>query len=307
MIVNKASVKAAETSFRKIYTDALHGSQAMAMWPRFCQQVSTSAGTVDYSWMAAIPGMRELQGEARKHSLELVNWKVDNAEWENTIAVKEADLERDQLGLYADRFRMQGEVAAQHPDQLLAQLMLDAFSTKDYTGTNFFATGKKHFPSAKATFSNLLTDQLFAASFREARALLKTQKITFPDGSTRQLNLGRKLTLIVSPANESTAREILTAERNAAGATNVDRGTAGLEVWGELGDSPKWFLMDEGFAAKPFVYQVEKAPNVVGVTDPEDSHVVKYHEFLFQAYGRYQVGLFLPQLIVGSTGVDAEE
>ena len=106
--------------------------------------------------------------------------------------------------------------------------MLDAFSTKDYTGTNFFATGKKHFPSAKATFSNLLTDQLFAASFRTARQTLKTQKITFPDGSVRQLNLGRNLTLIVSPANESTAREILTAERNAAGATT--RGTLDLRT-----------------------------------------------------------------------------
>lgn len=49
----------------------------------------------------------------------------------------------------------------------------------------------------------------------------------------RKLNLKPKL-LVVSAANESAAREILMAERNAAGATNVWRNSAELLVEGRL-------------------------------------------------------------------------
>lgn len=66
---------------------------------------------------------------------------------------------------------------------------------------------------------------LTAANYSAARAAM----ISMRGHRGRKLNLKPK-TLIVSAANEEAAREILMAERNAEGATNVWRGTAALHV-----------------------------------------------------------------------------
>lgn len=309
MIVNKSTVAALEKSFQKIFTDALHGAGESTMVKSMASRFPNTAAALDLSWIAAIPGMKELKGAAEIHNLELVNWVVQNKEWADTIGVKVADIERDQLGLYNERFRLLADAGARHPDQLLASVLLAGFATKDYTGKNFFDTDKKFWPTAKAAnkFTNKLTDELAASSFEEARTLLRTQKMVFPDGSETKLNLGRDMVLVAGPANESVARQILTAERDAAGATNVNRGTARLEIWGEIGDGPEWFLYDAGFAIKPFAFSDEKPTSLASVTNLDDSHVVLHKEFLYQAYGRYNVGYMLPQLIIGSTGADAIE
>jgi phage major head subunit gpT-like protein len=87
----------------------------------------------------------------------------------------------------------------------------------------------------------------------------------------------------------------------------VNRATARLEVWPHLAATTNpnaWFLYDEGSPYRPFVYQEEKPLALLSVTDPEDSHVLLKKEVLNQAYGRYNVGLFMPQLIIGGRGTD---
>lgn len=307
MVVNKAAVVALETSFQKIFTDALHGASESTMISRMATRFPNTAAALDLSWLAAIPGMKKLKGTPEIQGLELVNWKIQNEEWEDTIGVKRADIERDQIGMYNERFKLLAAAGARHPDELLGQVLLAGFSTKDFTGKNFFDTDKKFWPNAKAAnkFTNKLTDELAASSFEEARTLLRTQKMVHPDGSETKLNLGKDMVLVVGPANESVARQILTAERNDAGATNVNRGTAKLEVWGEIGDGPEWFLYDAGYAIKPFAFSDEKPTSLESATSLDDSTVLLTKTFIYQAYGRYNVGYMLPQLIVGSTGADA--
>lgn len=301
MIVNKNTVAALEKSFQKVFTDALHGASQSLQIHKMASRFPNTAAALDLSWMAAIPGMKKLVGTAIQNNLELINWQVPNEEWEDTIAVKVKDIERDQLGIYTERFRLLADAGARHPDELLAKVLQAGFTAKDYTGKNFFDTGKKHFPSAKNTFDNKITYTLGKASYQLARQMLRSMKIVFPDGSEVRLPLGRQLMLVAGPASETVARELLTAERDSAGATNVNRGTAELEIWNEI-DGDQWFLYDAGFAIKPFAFSDEKPVSLHSVTDLEDSHVLLRKEFLYQAYGRYNVGYMLPQLIIGSTG-----
>lgn len=304
MIVNQSSVTAVDKAFKKVFTDALHGANQSTMWQKFATRFPNTAAALDLSWLAAIPGMKELKGAAEANNLELVNWVIRNKEWHDTIEVPIADIERDQISVYNERLSLLADAGAIHPDELLAAVMLNGFEKKDYTGKNFFDTGKKHFPSAKASFDNKLTDELATSSFEAARVMLRTSKIVFPDESVRQLNLGRDLVLVVSPTNESVARQILKAEQ-IDGTTNVNKDTARLEVWGNLGDSPAWFLYDAGYPVKPFAFSDEKPLSLASVTNLNDSWVVMHKKFLYQIYGRYELGYFLPQLIVGSTGADA--
>jgi phage major head subunit gpT-like protein len=63
-----------------------------------------------------------------------------------------------------------------------------------------------------------------------------------------------------------------------------------------------WYLIETGLPFKPLIWQVNKPVALYSLTSMESDHVFKKHEFLYQAYGRYQAAYLMPELAVGSTG-----
>lgn len=300
MQINQAALAAITKGYRVIYLEAFHG--AKPMWPLFAVRTTSTGAQEIYHWLGAVPGMRELVDEVQIANLSAHNFAIPNKEYERTIGIKRADIERDTWGVYNPMIQAMGAAAAQHPDELLAQLMVDGFTKVDYTGSPFFAADKE----AKAggvKFTNKGTKKLSQANFRTGRQNIKSRR----NAEGRSMNLGVSLTLLVSPKYEDTAREILLADRNANGATNTDKGTATLEVWPQLSavNEDAWFLFETGYAMKPFIVQFEKDPAFNSVTDLSDSHVMLRQEFLYQVYGRYNAGYALPELAYGSDGSQA--
>ena len=301
MIANKSNLVAAERGFRTVFLNRLKNATGMRH-PQMCMRMPSNAAVEEYDWLSDTKGMRELVGEAQVQGLRVVNWTVRNKEWEETVEVKEADIERDKLGLYNTRFEMMADNAAIHPDELLATTLKAGFTTPDWTGKHFFYGGAdKYYPGTNKGIKNKVSGALTDEKFETARQYLREMK----NAAGKSLNLGTDMVLVVAPKNETTALEILQAERTSNGATNVNKGTARLDVWPQLnaaGADDYWFLYDAGASMKPFVFQEEKATSLSMVTDPEDSYVMKTHRYPAQMYGRYNVGLLLPQLIVGSNG-----
>lgn len=302
MIVNKSNLVALERGFRTLFVNRLKNATGLRH-PQMATRMPSMAAIEEYDWLADLGGMKELLGTPEISGLNLINWTVRNKEWHETIEVKVADIERDNLGLYNSRFEMLGDNAAIHPDELLATTLLAGFTEVDWTGDTFFAlTGvNKKYPGSDQKIVNKVSGALDATKFSTARKLLREMK----NGAGKSLNLGTDMVLVVPPALEQTGLEILQAERLANGATNVNRGTARLDVWSQLsaaGSDAAWFVYDAGASMKPFVFQEEKPTNLYSVTNPEDSYVVLNKRVINQMYGRYNVGLFMPQLIVGSTG-----
>jgi len=207
-----------------------------------------------------------------------------------------------------------GLAAKQHPDELVANLLINGFTSPCYTGKNFFDLN--HEPQKGGSkFSNKGTKKLSVDNFTAARANIKGRL----NAKGRPMNLGKKLLLIVSPANETLARQILQADFiqqtatnkagteniGAAAVTNVNKGTAELLVWPQLAANPDaWFLLETGFPIRSLIFQVNKEATLQALTQPGSDHVFKKHEFLYQAYGRYNAGYGLPELAYGSTGAD---
>lgn len=309
MQINQATLAALFKGYRVQFLTAYQG--AAPLWMTYAMRTSSLAAQEIYHWLGAIPGMSKLVDEIQIKNLAAHNFAIANDEFEDTIAVKQADIERDTYGIYNPLFQSMGLAAAQHPDELLANLFINGFTQKCYTGKNFF--DNNHQPQAgKTAFSNLFTKKLSSANFEAARASIKGRL----NAAGRPMGLGKDLVLVVSPANESLGRQILQADfiqttANAQGGvasvTNVNKGTARLEIWPQLSTAPdKWFLLEAGYPVKPFIMQFEKEANaVISLTNPEADHVFKKHEFLYQCYGRYQAGYALPELACGSTGVDA--
>jgi phage major head subunit gpT-like protein len=307
MQINNATISALFKGYRVQYLEAYQG--AKPMWPDIAMKTTSNAAEEIYHWLGSVPGMRRLIGEIAIRNLTAHNYSIKNDEFESTVSVKQADIERDAYGIYNPMFQAMGLAAAQHPDELVANLLVNGFTSIDYTGKNFFDTNKKAEPDTKFPFSNKATAALAVTAFETARTNIKSRL----NAQGRPMGLGRDLVLVVSPQNESLARTILQADfvqqiatgatSAVGGVTNVNKGTARFVVWPQLSNNPAyWFLFDAGYPVKPFIFQVEKETQMISLNQPGDDHVFKHHEFLYQAYGRYNAGYGLPELAYGSNG-----
>jgi phage major head subunit gpT-like protein len=303
MIVNKGNVEAIFKGYSILFAQEYQGG-GDPLWPQIAKKVTSTSIAEEHDFLNSFPKMRELLGQAVVQNLRASKFIITNREWESTIELPERDVRTDRMGLYAPRAEMMGRSARQHPDELIAQLLKDGFTTGlDYTGTAFFSANKASYPGA-TTFTNFGTGQLSVARFETARANLKGRL----NDVGQPLGLGQDLVLVVSPKWEAMARKIVVAETVNGGETNVNKGTARVVVWPQLGAQGMedyWFLMEAGWPVKPFVFQEEQAPAYNQVTDPSDSFVVLNHKFLFQVYASYNAGYQLPQLIWGSNGTVA--
>lgn len=253
-----------------------------------------------YTWLGAVPGMQKLVGESTIQNLSQSNFSIANEEYDVTVGLKRADIERDTVGTFTPVVQSLGLAAAQHPDELVGSALSLGFTTKDYTGLNFYAANKPHEPDNKKStkFSNKGTAALTGPSFGVAKANIKGRK----NAKDRSMKLGRKLLLIVPPALEDTAMKILKAATVEGGDTNIQKDTAELLVFADLATDTEWHLIEQGLPVKPIIFQEESATEFNSQTDPGSDHVFLKKEYLFQAYGRYAVGYGLPQLAYGSTG-----
>lgn len=314
MQLNQSSLAQLFTGFKVLFNEGIQSADPQ--WSKFAMLSPSDKASELYHWLGAIPSMKELLGELTTENLAASTYQIFNKEFASLVGVKQADIERNSLGLYNTQFSAMGMAAAEHPDELTANLLINGFTQKDYTGKNFFDATKLQDSKDKTGFTNKGTKKLSADNFTTARANIRSRL----NSAGRPMNLGRKLLLVVSPDNETLGRQILQADYIAqaatnkagtenisvAGVTNVNKGTAELLVWTRLAANPNmWFLLDVGYPVKPLILQEEKKTSLLSLTSMESDHVFKTHEFLYQGYGRYNAGYGLPQLAYGSTGADA--
>jgi phage major head subunit gpT-like protein len=303
MEITTASLLAAKRGLTKVFDKAYYGITD-PWWKKIAMSAASDGEAEEYHWLGDIGGLKELLGEISIENLLRHAYTIKNREWHNTKGIKRTSIERDKLSVYHPMLGVLAENAANHPGNLVAELLVNGFTKLDYTGSAFFATGKKAHAKAKA-FSNKGTKKLSEANYQLARANL-TGRLT-PDG-TEAMRLGKDLQLIVSPTWEAEAKKIVTAE-TINNNTNINRGTATVMSLPELlalGAEDSWFLVEAGSAMKAFIVQIEKQPSTAMDTDPNSAQVIKSGEFLFQVYARHNAGYGLPELAYGSTGADAD-
>jgi len=298
MQINQKSLKAVFTGFKTLFLVAFQG--AKPQWEKIAMKTTSTNAQEVYTWLGALPGMKKLVGEVVIENLSASQLTIVNDEFESTVAVKRAEVERDNVGLYTPVMQSLGLAAAQHPDEMVGDLLSDGFSKKDYTGKNFFDTGKKHEPDNKksTTFDNKGTKVLNGTSYGVAKKSLRSLK----NARGRSMKIGQNLMLVVPPALEDVAREILQAERTDGGKTNIQKGTADLLVYPDLKTDTEWFLIETGMPVKALIFQEEVKPELNSQTSEDSDHVFTKKEYLYQAYSRCNAGYGLPQLAYGSTG-----
>ena len=188
---------------------------------------------------------------------------------------------------------MLGASAASHPDELVYALLASDFEAKCYDGKAFFATDHE---VGKNAVSNKITSKLSLESYVTARAMMRGYK----NSKGRSLALVPNL-LVVPPALEAKAREILVAEF-INGTKNTMQGTAELHVEPRLTSDAAWFLLDTSRPIKPLIYQQRKKAKFVSKTAETDDNVFMSKKFIYGADSRGNAGFGFWQMAVGSDG-----
>lgn len=296
MIVNPQTLRGIYIGFNTLFNKAF---QAEA--PLYQQIATTTPSTTDaetYAWLGDIPGMREWIGDREIQNLTASDYTIKNKDFELTIGVDRNAIEDDKIGLYNPSVQMLGQSAAMHPDELIFALLASGFTEKCYDGKPFFSA--EHMVSKKKV-SNMTTAKLSLDEYIKARAAM----MSLTNAKGRALNLIPDI-LVVPPALEATARDILVADY-INGTKNTMQGTAKPFVVPQLaGHDAAWYLLCTSRPIKPLIWQQRKAAKFVSKTAETDDNVFMSKKFIYGADSRGNAGFGFWQMAYGSDGSAAE-
>ncbi len=138
MIINVESLARLYTGFTAVFNAAFQDTQTW--YEQVAMTVPATTRIMDYKFLLDFPMVREWIGDRQISSLEPKAFQVETKDWEATIEVDRNDIEDDQLGFYNPIVAALAQEARKHPEKLIADLLVGAFSTPCYDGKNFFAT-----------------------------------------------------------------------------------------------------------------------------------------------------------------------
>ena len=291
MIINPQNLRGIYVSFNTLFNQAF--SEQKPTYEKVATVVPSTSDSETYAWLGDIPGMREWIGDREIQNLTGSDYTIKNKDFELTVGVDRNAIEDDKIGLYKPSIQMLGASAASHPDELVYALLASGFEAKCYDGKAFFATDHE---AGKNAVSNKITSKLSLESYVTARAMMRGYK----NSKGRSLALVPNL-LVVPPALEAKAREILVAEF-INGTKNTMQGTAELHVEPRLTSDAAWFLLDTSHPIKPLIYQQRKKAKFVSKTAETDDNVFMSKKFIYGADSRGNAGFGFWQMAVGSDG-----
>jgi phage major head subunit gpT-like protein len=260
---------------------------------------STGAGE-DYAWLGDIPQFRKWVGDRVFKDIRAYKYRIENEEWEDSIAVPRKDVEDDQLGLIGPKVKMLAEAYRKLQAKLLADLLNNGFAANCYDGQYFFDDDHPKYNEAAGTWNNLGVAVLDATGFKAGRLAMESlvSDQDSPLDTTPDL-------LVVPPALRATAEEMILKATLSGGETNSLYKAVDIMVLPRLTSATAWFLLDTKHAVKALMFQERIKPELTALDKPDDANVFLQNRFLYGGRARCNAGYGLPFLAYGSTGAGA--
>jgi len=295
--VNSSTLSTITTEFDVRFNDQYKKTEPK--YPSYAVVIPSNTAIQVHAWLDAIPGVREWIGPRHIHDVKGVGYSLTNQKWEQTIALKRTDLEDDQIGLYGPQVDMLAYNAAIHPDVLFANLYKDNGTC--YDGVAFYASTHSWRGNTYSNTENLALD---ATNLNTIIQKLIENVATTGASNEAPLIMDPAFQIVHGPALRATVQELVKAERNNFGATNINFQIAEpLMIPNLTGTYANyWFVNIINAPVKPFIFQPRTTDELISITDPNNDSVFSLDEFKYGWRRRYAAGYGLPQLSFRSTG-----
>jgi len=136
MLVNKAVLDDLYRGLKSNFQDGFGAFEPK--WNKIATMINSTSASEIYNWLGDWPQMREWIGDRRIKQLEAHGYTIRNRKFESTIKVMRDDIEDDSIGIVAPKVQSLGQIAAEHPDQLIFELLASGFVELCYDGQPFF-------------------------------------------------------------------------------------------------------------------------------------------------------------------------
>jgi phage major head subunit gpT-like protein len=150
MLINRENLEAIFRAFNTIYQENFQNYKQTYL--QIATALDSTTSQEDYSFLSAMPKMREWLGERQFKNLTGYKYPVFNKDWESTVPLNRNDIEDDKIGLFKPVVAEMARAAASHPDELIFDLLKSGFETPCYDGLPFFSPNHK---VNKKTVSNM--------------------------------------------------------------------------------------------------------------------------------------------------------
>ena len=256
--------------------------------------INADTPTVNYTWIADLPSMREWIGDRVLNELSAWQYTISKKDWEASIKVQREVLEYDNLGIVKPRIQELARVVGEHYNSTVFKLFED--NGLCYDGANFFGDHTVDIGGATFTFSNQGTNELNEAGYNES--VKEMARLAKENGAPLRI---RPNLIVVPPELKAKAVELFKNERKANGASNPLFGEVEILVVPELTDEKSWYLLDTTRYVKPFILQVNKEAKFTAMDKLEDESVFMRKEFRYGVDTEDNVGYGFWQLAYKNT------
>lgn len=278
-----------------IFMQAYQSELEMGIRNRICTVVKSDSDSEDYSWLGAVPQVREFIGERQMKDLANFNYNIKNKEWEVSLGIKRSDLADQKFGMITTRIQELAQQAARHQDQLVLEFIKNATTTQTapylcYDGQGFIDNDHPTPTGGSANQDNLRGAALSATSLWANIAAMRN----FRDDNNVPLNITPDV-LLVEPCLEQTARELV-ATWSAGSAQMAAIGQLGLDVivspylyTTDTVANGNWWLLCTKRAVRPVIFQERNPIEFVSLTADSETGIMR-NEYVFGTYARYNIG-----------------
>lgn len=177
MIINRTSMDAVFTNFRADFEAGMLAAKPAK--DRIAMTVNSAAKEETYGWLGNYNSLREWVGSKVVGNLVTSGFTIKSRTFENTVAVPRENVEDDSIGIYSGAFKMLGQDAAMHPDELIFELLRNGTRQRCYDGQYFFDTDHPADPENPAAGSVSNAD-MTGADASPGWVLMDTSKVVKP-------------------------------------------------------------------------------------------------------------------------------
>ena len=138
MIINSTALTGLFSGFSTSFNKGFAGAESQ--YQQIAMVAPSQSRDTTYAWLGQLPRLREWLGERRVKSIAAHGYKITNRNFESTVEVPANDIKDDQYGVYGPMIEDLGRAAAEHPDEMIFELLASGFTSPGYDGQNFFDT-----------------------------------------------------------------------------------------------------------------------------------------------------------------------
>lgn len=292
------------TTWRGMFVDDFLAASNMQGWRNLAIVIDSQNESEGYTWFGTVPKMEDVtHGTVKISDIPGYSFTLPNLEFQTAMEVERVLIERDRLNLVKPRINQLAMEAARHP----GELMLSILPTNPNAYDGAALIGDSRIIGASGNIDNQVTGTgTTVAQFQADLASARAQMARFQDDQGRVMRLMPN-TIMIPPEMEQVVWQALNVQQGQLvnpvlpGANGGFYSAAGYNIISNpfLTDVNNWYLLHVGAGTdKPFIFQSEKVPELLGATDPNTEYVITRRKFLYSVYGRYNVGITDPRYVV---------